>query len=286
MKDPVIVLAPVRSYSTLVAAMLGQHPQMYSLLETHLFICDTMRNWWMICLNGRMAHGLLRSVAELMLGHQSVTTIELARLWILRRLNWSTSDVFRVLASRVHPLILVDKSPLIVTRPEHLQRALDSFPGARFLHLIRNPSDFGRSYLRLLEYLGYPVRVDPQVVWHRQHSTILQFLAKLPSWQHLRVRGEDLLASPDTNLARIAGWIGLRTDRGAIDRMKHPERSPFARFGPPNAFSGGDMHFFRSPTFRRSVTTALAPPPRTPWRIDDVSFSPQIRELAQHLGYQ
>jgi hypothetical protein len=37
---PLVILAPGRSYTSVVCTMLGQHPQMYNLPELHLFACE------------------------------------------------------------------------------------------------------------------------------------------------------------------------------------------------------------------------------------------------------
>jgi hypothetical protein len=286
--EPLIILAPMRSYSTVVAAMLGQHPQMYSSLETHLFTCDTMQQWCLMyrATNKVLGHGLLRTIAELIMGHQNEVTVELARRWILRRLAWPTKDVFRVLARQVDPFVLIDKSPLIVDREQHLRRVLAAFPRARFLHLTRHPLGFGRSFLKFFEDLGTPVAIDPQNVWHRQHSSILNFLETVSPAQQMRVRGEDVLGDPDHRLMEIAEWIGVETSPEAIDRMKHPERSPFARLGPINApFGGGDPNFFRDPKLHSSKARTPSPNGTLPWRQDGGAFTSAVRDLAQRFGY-
>jgi Sulfotransferase family len=288
MTDPLVILAPMRSYSTVVAAMLGQHPQMYSSLETHLFTCDSMRQWWLKygATNKVLGQGLLRAIAELVMGHQNEVTVELARRWILRRLAWPAKDVFRVLARQVDPFVLIDKSPLIVDREQHLQRVLTAFPRARFLHLTRHPLGFGRSFLKFFEDLGTPVAIDPQNVWLRQHSTILKFLETVSPAHRMRVRGEDLLGDPDRRLVEIAEWIGVETSPAAIDRMKHPERSPFARLGPINApFGGGDPNFFRDPKLHRSKAKPPSLNGALPWRRDGTGFTSEVRDLAQRFGY-
>jgi hypothetical protein len=286
--EPLFILAPMRSYSTVAAAMLGQHPQMYSTLETHLFSCDTMAQWWVVYRTEGiqpLAHGLLRAIAELIMGGQSEATIALARLWVLCRLAWPTTEVFRVLAREVDPAILIDKSPTVVNRLEHLQRVHAAFPRARFLHLTRHPLGFGRSFLKFFEEFGVKVMTDPQILWHRQHSNILYFLATLSPAQHLRVRGEDLLANPNQYLAEISDWLGVRSDRDAIDRMMHPERSPFASLGPPNALFGGDPHFFRDPRLHRLKAEAPKLDGPLPWRGDGAGFTPAVRDLARQFGY-
>jgi hypothetical protein len=276
--DPLIILTLTRSYSTLVCAMLGRHPQMYGLPETCLFACDTLREWW----ETFGADGLLRAVAQIVFGNQNEVTIERARHWLWQRLRWNTGDVLWELAQRVHPLILVEKTPITVARVEHMQRALAACPSARFLHLVRHPLGFSQSVLKFLERTNRPFR-DPQVRWHKAHSNIRAFLATIPSEQQMRVRGEDLLADPDHHLREIAEWIGLRSDPEAIEEMKHPERSPFASFGPRNAPMGGDPNFFQQPTLRASKVNVQSLEGPLPWRKD--GFSKEVRELACQFGY-
>src|SRR5438105_3191953 len=67
MADPLFILAPPRSFSSVLCAMLGQHPQMHGLPETHLFVDETIERWWGRSSHAKypMADGLLRSVAQL-----------------------------------------------------------------------------------------------------------------------------------------------------------------------------------------------------------------------------
>ena len=55
------------------------------------------------------------------------------------------------------------------------------------------------------------------------------------------------MTNPDLHLRKIAGWLGLRTDDAAINEMRHPERSPYACFGPPGARFGNDRFFLENP---------------------------------------
>ena len=68
-----IVLGPPRSFTTVVSAMLGQHPQMYGLPEVHLFAAETMAEWWRQCAEAtfNMDHGLMRVAAQLFFGDQT-----------------------------------------------------------------------------------------------------------------------------------------------------------------------------------------------------------------------
>ena len=133
--------------------MLGQHPQMYGLPEMHLFVCNTMQQWWPMFKAGRTpaAHGILRAVSQINWGDQTNATIELSRIWLLRRRQYDIASVYKELAECVYPLSIVEKSPSTVYRLEYMQRALRTFPNAKFLHLLRHPSGYGRSLLNALE---------------------------------------------------------------------------------------------------------------------------------------
>jgi hypothetical protein len=294
-----VILAPPRCFTTLVAAMLGQHPQMYGLPETYLFTAPTIQGWWAAHGGTDRIDGLSRAVAEIIFGAQTEATIELARQWLRQRSHESTTNVLRALADKVFPLILVEKTPQASERVEHMQRIKENFPQARFLHLLRHP--FGHVQSRVNRRLQHLRKVtptmevaeaaqrfggaDPQMLWHRCNSNILTFLAEVPADGQMRVRGEDLLADPDRQLREIALWLGLRSDPEALEAMKHPERSPFAHFGPRNARMGGDENFFQRPEFHpvRPIVQGLDFP--LPWRKDGAGFALKVRNLARLLGY-
>ena len=224
--------------------------------------------------------------------------------------------MLELLAGRVDPRALVEKSPSIIFHPGSMQRAARMFPMARFIHLVEHPRRHPRrhceavvaaikdvvahhpnrvpQWLRQLacfsaahadEYSQERHEVDPQQAWHALNKNICDFLDTVPEDQKFHVRGEDLIAKPDGTLRAIAEWLGLRTDDEAIEAMKHPERSPYARFGPPEARYGDNALFLRSPV--------MPAPPAEPdnldvplsWREDGAGFRPDVKELAQQFGY-
>ena len=62
MNSLLVILGPPRSFTTVVSAMLGQHPQMYGLPEVHLFGAETIAEWWRHVAKAtfNMDHGLMR----------------------------------------------------------------------------------------------------------------------------------------------------------------------------------------------------------------------------------
>jgi hypothetical protein len=294
---PLIILAPPRSFTTVICAVLGQHPQMYALPETHLFTCSTIGQWWTLYRGTDRTQGLARGVAEIIFGGQTPAAIQQARQWLLQRCQLPTTEVLRSIMQRVEPRILVEKTPQATAEIAHMQRMSRAFPDARFLHLLRHP--FGQVRSRLerrlsASELGEPEALlkaahrlggDPQLLWYRCHRNILAFLKTIPPGSHLQIRGEDILSEPDHHLPRIARWLELRSGPVEIEQMKHPERSPFADFGPANARRGGDEKFFQHPALRpvsRASQSLNAP---LPWRADGAGFLPELRELARQFGY-
>jgi hypothetical protein len=311
--DPLFILAPPRSFAAVIGAMLGQHPQLYGLPETHLFGCKTLAEWWDRSSQGtfNMSHGLLRAVAQLYFGQQTETSIRLASGWLRRRLDFTTGFLLEKLAERVHPRILVYKSPSIVYRLESLQQACTMFPLAKFIHLLQHPRGYGEAVMEaireaaahgpipqwMLHLASYPELstseselhsqdLDPQRAWYALNWNICAFLEAIPDDQKLRIRGEELLSNSDQGLRFLAEWLGIRTDAEAIEEMKHPERSPYACFGPPGARYGNDHFFLRNPALRPGPAEphSLAGP--LSWREDRQGFSPKVKELAQQFGYE
>jgi hypothetical protein len=305
--DPLFILSPPRSFTSVVCAMLGQHSEMYGLLETGLFNAFTMREWW----NSRRRVGLLRCVAQLFFGEQTEASIRDAEAWLKRRLNFRTPYIFELLAAQVAPRMLVDKTPAMVYEIETMEWTNEMFPNARYLYMQRHPRGFGESVMkhvlrvaadknsppprwlmhlapeetyRPLRNWDLPLR-DPQWDWHNLHTNILTFLESIPAERQMMMRGEDLLAYPDKNLRAITKWLGLRSDDAVIEEMKHPERGPYSFVGPPNARLGTSRYFLENPALRadRAKTPSLDGP--LPWREDGSGFDRVVKRLALSFGY-
>lgn len=145
MAAPLFLLAPPRSYTSLVNAMLGQHPQAFGLPELCLFNVETLLDMWRgsnteIPENGAMVrHGLLRAVAEIWSGEQRTTTVNMAFAWASQREHLTAGQVFREIVDKIHPLVAVEKSPSYPMVPSRLEAINRTFPDARFVHLVRHP---------------------------------------------------------------------------------------------------------------------------------------------------
>lgn len=296
---PVFILASPRSFTSMLCAMLGQHPQHYGMPELNLFLADTLGELVEHTRGEKhfMLHGMLRAVAQLYAGEQTLNSLDLVRRWMGKRLRASTADIYRELQEKVAPLAIVDKSPVYVSRPEILERLWKTFPDAHFLHLVRHPLTQGQSMMRIsdgamarmagsYDTTVRPPLLDPQIAWLRNQKLILQFLERVPAPRRKTVRGEEVLSEPRKYLPEICAWLGRECGNAAVEAMLHPEDSPFACLGPLGSNLGNDVEFLKSPAFRARPVATGSLQGALPWRPDGKGFKPEVIEMARHFGYQ
>lgn len=295
MQPPLFILTCMRSFSSVVSSMLGQHPQTYGLPELNLPLADTLGGVIQTLESKRPQglNGLLRTVAELEYHAQTVETIRRARAWLTQRQHWSIRQFFTHLGQRLEPRILVEKSPSVATDAQRLTRLYQNFPDAYYLHLVRHPRPTCKSIHELQQKTailtsrrsGAPA--NPETLWLRINSNILRFTATLPPGQSLLVQGEQLLAQPELYLPQIAEWLGIRTDAAAIAAMQHPEQSPYACLGPSNAPFGHDPNFLHNPRFeKRPLRESRLEGPLEWPSPGRTGFSKATLKTARILGYQ
>jgi hypothetical protein len=294
---PLFVLAPARSYTSVVTTMIGQHPDLVGLPELKLFsypsigeLEASLPRYWTERGFTHRSPGLVRALAQFEFGDQTTGSITAARAWLHQRGHWSGADVLDVLLARLAPRTAVEKSPENVATPAALRRLASAYPEARYLHLTRHPVTTQASAARhLLRTVPEHARIGEPIAgianWREIHARILRFLAGLPNDRFIRVRAEDVLNDTRTQLRAIAEWMGLRTDAAAIEAMCHPELSPFARFGPPESgVVGGHDHGFLSDPIPRRVELPATIEPPLGWHGEPRLWQRMV-DLARQLGY-
>jgi len=304
---PLFLLAPSRSFTSLICAILGQHPQLYGLPELNLFMAGTMAEFWQGTDSDStrksiywpiMRHGLLRTVAQVYAGEQTIDSIAMAYRWIRVRARKTTGAAYRELATRIQPLQVVEKSPGYTRKRVYLERLRKTFPNARFIHLLRHPRGQGESMFKLrsgkmmlllLNSLDYSSRVpvlDPQIFWYEANEQIMQFLDGVPAENWIRIRGEDFITNLDATLAEICRWLGISCTQRDLEAMQHPEDSPYANVGPVTARLGNDINFLLDSRIRPAQVHHYRLDEPLPWRTDGRTFSPQVVRLAREFGYE
>jgi hypothetical protein len=297
-RDPVFLLAPARSYTTISIALLAGHPELYGLPETSLFLRETageimaLPAGHFISRGGRRhpLMGLERALAQLHDGSQDRAALDRALDWIQQRPEMTTTDVMRHLLRLIYPRIGVEKSPDTVASTQALARCLRGFPGARYLHLTRHPASTQRSMTRFYSQYLFPGQMAQAervrlcvLAWYTGHLRIVKALRAVPPPRWLRVRAEDLIGDPRTWLPRVLDWLGLRHDEAIIDRMLDTARWEFAGWGGHLGYGGADPYFLAAPALRP------VPPPEPDiidpsWEIDD-DLAAKVIALARYLGY-
>ena len=276
--------------------MIGMHPEMYGLPEVNLFCTNTLED--LLARASRRGYrwvkaGLLRVIAELHAGEQTDDSVAEAEVWLAARVRWSTRDVYVYIAEQVAPRRCVDKSPPY-TQAENMARLYQAFPHARVLLLGRHPRGSGISrhkvltkrYAKGAHGSEKHLAADVEELWTRAQTDVIRFTSRLPPGQYMFLQGEHLLSDPDRYLPQIAAWLGIDAGLEAIEAMKHPERSPYARPGPANAKAGNNPGFMQDPVLRvmNYPTSTLEGP--LEWLDTDSGFSEETKQLARQLGYR
>ncbi len=297
--EPIIILASPRSFTSLVCAMLGQHPQAYGVPEINLFVTTSLEQLVNYSKKQRsfMIHGLLRTVAQLYGGEQTRQTVEMAHRWINRRLHSTTADVYQELCHYVSPLRIVDKSPAYSKNQRVLESIKTTFPHAHYLYLTRHPREQGKSVMKAPQAIGtliaadsvdydtIPPTIDPQYAWYRRQEKILNFLQTIPPSQQMFLRGEDLCNDPAFYLEKICRWLNFDWNENIYQTMLKTEDSPYSCMGPWGAQWGNNPGFQQSPAFRYKKIKPSSLEGKLPWRNDEKGFIPEVIKLCLELGY-
>ena len=294
---PLFILAAPRSFTSLICAMLGQHPQAYGVPELSLFIGKTLKDVTEIRgIRQQISHGILRMVAQVYFGEENLLSLESARRWVFQRSHMSVGEVYKELCRKVAPKMIFDKSPRYTSKLEYLQRINETFPDAHYLHLTRHPRTQGKSIMNIgimtiltgsIDRSTNSPVVDPQYLWYTIQRNCLEFLSQIPASRQRRFKGEDILANPQGYFEEICRWLNLDWNEAALKAMLHPQDSPFACLGPYGSPYGNDPNFLKSPVFtqRKTVSSSVLEGPLA-WRPDGQGFIPDVIELAHKFGYE
>lgn len=317
-RGPVLILAPIGSKGSLLAAALGRHPDLFAAPHLSLLAFENLRQFIRFAKvpHDVHIHGLVRMVSWLLVAEQSVEATQAARRWLGRHASAQASIVHRMIASSLHSKRLVEYSPLYVYHRRVLERVVAAAPNAMFIHLVRHPSatamEIARAAVQTLDaaldrwtkqdpnqacldiveltdtaidWQADPPVFDPQFLWFRAHTAIAEVLAGLPRRRVMRVRAEDLVTEPEATLTSICRRLRLPVTPDLLGEMLRTEEDTFARPGPFGAAGGVDWDFVTDPTFPRP--DALAPTEGSlPWRGDGRGYCPEVIDLAEQLGYR
>lgn len=202
--DLVFLVGCPRSGTTWLQSMLASHPAIYTGTETHFFVCFS-----------RFEEAFKRPYALNIGPSAYLNRNEFYKL---------IGDLFWYLISKLpppnrKPTYFLERTP---HHCEHAEFILNTFPNARFIHLIRDGHSVVASLLRISQTWGAhwaPNTVKRATkVWQwriRQSRKIIQLTQS--SNQYIEVRYEDLRQSPHQHLTRLFEWLGIPIDESLID---------------------------------------------------------------------
>jgi len=216
-KNPpaVFVLSPPRSGSTLLRVMLAGHPRLFAPPELELLTFADMAAR-KAAFSGRDSfwlEGLLRAVMALrQCGPEEAAEI----LAVSEAEALPTQELCRRLQGWLGARLLVDKTPSYALDPALLRRLEETFEEPRYLHLVRHPYGMIRSFeeARLEQVFfrhrhPFSRRELAELVWLVSHDNVTRFLAGVPAGRWHRVRFEDLVRDPVSELAAICAFLGI-----------------------------------------------------------------------------
>ena len=261
MLQPIFLLSPPRSFSSVVSTIIGQHPQLHTFPELQIFSALTVNELLEAEAKSRRRNrlappGLIRELAYQREGDQTEESCLRAWVWLAKNRFLGIDEVFNQLCSFHSSEHCIEKSPANSTSLSILVRILRSFPDAKFIHLTRSAVSSARSIREFLAMKTVTNKPDyfhsnPIMIWYSMHSNIRRFKNFLRPNQYLMIRGEDILAEPFKFLPSLCRWLSVDDSEVSVQSMLKPECSPFSFFGPPEFSGGNDPKFMRSPHFRQ-----------------------------------
>jgi len=213
---PIFVIGSPRSGTTLLRLILDSHPRISCGEETHF----------------------LREL-EAIVGRDwpLVATYGLSREWWLERLR-ALYDAFQeaVLAGSGKSR-WAEKDP---TYTLHLRFIDELFPGALYVHMLRDGHDVVASFRDRWGYTSAARAARTE--WARYVTAAEAFGAGLPATRFLELRYEDLVADPEAEAGRLFTFLGETWDPCVLDfdPAEHRATDRYRAFTASRREAGGD----------------------------------------------
>jgi hypothetical protein len=271
--------------------LLAQHPHAYVTPGLNLQFKPTIGDLLEYRRSTpRRIDGLLRTIAQLFAGEQTMDSIEMAKRWLRRRKSASSEDVMKELCEKVSPARLIDRWLFHTRDADLLPKVSSAFPNAQFLHLTRHPLEQGMAILQSVEGIAdlwneksldrstKRPALDPQYAWFNAQAAIMEFSDSLSPGQYLQIRIEEVTARPDDSLRKLCDWLEL-----PLGMAMRARDWPFAGTGPYNA--PGGMEWDPAPDTERLPDPSCTLSESLPWMEKKVGLAEPVKILAKTLGY-
>ncbi len=210
----VFILSAPRAGSTLLRAMLAGHPDLFAPPELALLSFHTLGERYR-AFAGRDS-GWLEGVWRALMEIRGCSLDEAQALMAaLEAEDLPTPQFYARLQAWIAPRTLVDKTTTYALSVRTLRRAEAWFDGARYIHLVRNPTASVLSYLdsRLDPAFGhaypYTAREKAELFWLIANENIQRFFREVPAERRLTVRFEELVQAPEAVGRALCEFLGV-----------------------------------------------------------------------------
>lgn len=181
------LVASVRSGSTLLRLMLDAHPEISNPGECD-FLFDQVDD-----------DGRLPDPAEY------AKWLAANRIFLAKKLQVSPGP-YRELMDSFQQQLAAGAGVLVMNVHRHFERIPFVFPGARYIHLVRDPRDVARSCIAL----GWAGNVYHGAdIWQQAELSWRRLRARLRSDQFIEVKYEDLINDVNGGLRAICRFLGV-----------------------------------------------------------------------------
>jgi hypothetical protein len=220
---PLAIFGAPRSGTTYVTELLNAHPRVYITNEARLFV-------W--------AHRALTSLDD---PQAALTRRDEFREYLKSELPALLHSFYK--ERRPRALVWGDKNPHYADpiHGEVLETIADLFPGARFIHVIRDGRDVVASLIRKRDKDGQPwVSFEmAHELWNTYTVTGHAFASDAPPGTVLEVRYEELIADEPDMARRMCEFLGIDLHPQIIEfcESQRQRRSPLS--GPTRDLSQG-----------------------------------------------
>jgi Sulfotransferase family len=220
--SPVVVLGFSRSGTTLLKQMLDSNPELAMPTESYF-----LPQLWARHGERPDRETFLDDVARLpRLEDWGVTRADVAeRLPAEPEFSQAVQAIYRAYADARGKNRFGDKTPSYMQELELLERA---FPGARYVHLVRDGRDAGLSFLALTRRPSFnwarPRSLGAVAVqWQREVDGARRFGRGAAAGRYLELRYEDLVADPYMRMRDVCEFLDLPFDPAMLAYHEAPD---------------------------------------------------------------
>lgn len=209
----VFLIGSPRSGTTMLARMLGAHPDVHAPAEPHLMTGLAHLGYF-----GRVEQAPYDPIITQQALQELVRSLPGGEADYLESLRAHTDSLYEKLLAPTARSRLLDKTPAYALVLEFLAKL---YPEAGYVVITRNPMAVWSSYVESFFDGDHEVAHRWNPLLERYVPAIARFLRERPV-PHVHVRYEDLVRDPEALLREITGHLDLAFDAGMVDYGQAP----------------------------------------------------------------